>query len=405
MVKAAENKVSPEEIEGFAEPIYQQTLKNILDFAAKLQARHTGYDSVYKFQQRALDLFGIASKRDGIELVPLVRELKGPGDLATANVFLSGKGYTTRKALEEIKKAQLERGLVSLLGYSAFVSDDPASAADSLGRFFKIPSLVVDYFEFCRQHGENFEIRGEAITGTSPSNLQLEDAERQRRLELRVRYDEHLDEQIRRLMNGHADLDLLRGYRFLRATRRGLDTHPAPLNYLNQDGSPAYAGWQKGAVAPMIRDGFLQDGWGFRSSMMLTNPIRTLDDLKNLDAGDLIMLGPNVEILKEWIQRYDLKDESQILALAGNIQDVLKITGDVPLIVFESLAGAPYLFAVSKEPHPKRVFSIRRTCGSGYEYSYVTKPAVYCLDKESTGSNAFVLDKKNLDNLAEKLRL
>ena len=389
--------VSDSDIEAFAKPIMRSRVDAIRDFAGKLQRK---YPTPYDLQQKVFGLFREAEKRHGVTLVPLLRKLNDASDFPTANVFLSKGGSTTRAALEE-RGYMKYPGLAPFLRYQALISDDPRSGAERLGNEFGISFSVCDFLAFCRSRGD-YETFGKAVSGTNPFEPGLPAGEKARRLELRVAYDRALDTAILK----PADLDLLRGYRFTRARRRGFDTHPAPLHYLNADGSPAYAGWQEGPIIKMIEDGFLTEGiggWPFSSSMILTRPIANLDDIQTLDSGELVFRSDDVKIPRNWLGRYDLRTDAGKREMAKVIQGVLKCTGDIPMIIAERY-GLPLMMAVTKE-QCRVEFDVRGDGMAKYELEFCNRPSVFILDRPAGGKNAFDLSKEGFDYLAEKLEL
>jgi len=407
-----EPKVTDAEIKEFATPIMNTRLDALRKFFYRLQKAYNPYG----LQRRAFEFFKEAEQRDHVKLIPLVRKLTSGSDVLTADVFLSGPGSTTQVALKEISRLYNETK-APFVRYRALISDDPRSGAMNLGTGFGLPHLVEDFLQFCTDNGWEFKKFSEAVGGTNPSQKELKHDERQRRLELRVAYDEYLDKRISEDFGNSADLDLLRGYRFMRG-REGFDTHPAPLYYLDENGKPAYAGWHEGPIIKMIEDGFLREQWPFSSSMMLTRPIRTLDDLNELDAGFLVMSGQGIKVGREGSENrneipYELsrklsKPEDR-RELAEVIQGVLKHTDDIPLI-FSELCGLPYLMAVTENPIRAEYLirensgAIRGTPGLPCPETRLTR-GLYVLDHECTLYRSWSPDQDSLNHLAEKLEI
>ena len=156
----------------------------------------------------------------------------------------------------------------------------------------------------------------------------------ERRLGIRNQYGAELMKAVEEKVGLKPDTISLRGYSFpITIPISADDTHPADLSYVEPDtGKPLYPGWQAQGTAKMVMDRHRI----FRSSLIRTTPVNSFDDIKQVDAGELLSLSPG-------LQPSGMPDANAIL-------EAMKRTEDSFLITLKSTGLLNYFWGIGEKP-------------------------------------------------------
>ncbi len=277
----------------------------------------------YQVQEQLLSLWDDLSDQVGLAkgFEPLYRLSDEDSKISCA--ILGSGGFSTGRE-ELARAAALENKLgFSPVSYSAVISNRERSDALTVADEFGLPGLVVDYTEWRKKNDVSGSTKLFGFAADeAPTRAELED-----RLKIKKAYDSELHAAMEAELNGIPESISLRGYDFIltdklfSADTEVDNTHPASLIIREDDGEPAYAGWQESAYNKMVEDGFTS----FQTTLIRVGWIGSYDDLTEVDAGEMLAISPGNQ------GQYDKVEDHYLLTL--------KATGLLP-----------YFWGLSKEP-------------------------------------------------------
>ena len=215
--------------------------------------------------------------------------LEGQNSKITCGILGSG-GFSTGR--EELMKATALKNKLgwSPLNYSAVISNRDRSNAIGVAEEFELPSLVLDYTSWRKENDVSGSTKLFGFTpGEEPERSVLEE-----RIKIKKSFDSALHDEIVDQLGVIPESVSLRGYDFILTDQLFSNdtevdnTHPATLIIREDNGEPAYAGWQESAYNKMRDDGITS----FTTSLIRVGYIGNYDDLIEVDAGELLAISP-----------------------------------------------------------------------------------------------------------------
>jgi len=326
-----------------------------LDLIEKIE--HIAYriwekNTPYQIQEKMLDMWDNIKDETGTKYEPLCKA----DEKLTCAVLGSGSFSTGREELFRAKKLREKLGWTPI-EYVAVITNKEDSKARDVASEYKLPCIAPYYSVWKKENG----ITGNTVIfgfqeDKTPSKEALKE-----RFEIRRKYDDYLKNVILEELGEMPSSLSLRGYNsiliedFFKDKKIQVDnTHPATLIVRENDGKPAYAGWQENAYNKMKRDGHTV----FPTSLIRVSPVGSCDDLNDVDSGELFAISP------------------------GNPDEYVK-TEDYYLLTLKATGLFPFFWGLSEEEK---------------EVSYLTrenKPIkirqreVIVADKVMSGVNAF----------------
>jgi hypothetical protein len=263
----------------------------LMAMATKIWSRHTPSDL-------AAEVRGLwDSMRDdlGYKMEPLCRLQSKGGEGIKCIIMGSGSFSTGGDELRRAEELRLRIGF-NPLQYVAVVTNRAKSNAAKIAEQFKKPLICLDFEQWYR---ENYDGNSQnPIRETRFLYFQGDEDrppmdEIERRLRIRSEYGAELMKAVEEGIGFTPDTISLRGYGFpITFPISADDTHPADLSYVQPDtGSPLYPGWQSQSTAKMVADGHRI----FRSSLIRTPPVSSVEDIGSVDAGELLSLTPGLQ--------------------------------------------------------------------------------------------------------------
>jgi folate-dependent phosphoribosylglycinamide formyltransferase PurN len=297
----------------------KEEIQKIENLALRIWQKYTPF----QLQELMLSLWDDISNQLGMTygFKPLY-PLEGEGDKIRVAILGSGGFSTGREELVKAKELKNNLGS-SPVEYTAVISNRARSNAAAVASEFDLPVIVLDYTQWRKEN----EISGSTklfgfAAGEEPARDVLEE-----RIKIKKSFDAALHDCIIEEVGQIPKSISLRGYDFiltdqLFSKRTEVDnTHPATLIIREDNGEPAFAGWQEDAYNKMRDDGIDI----FTTSLIRVGYIGTYDDLIEVDAGELLAISPGNP------HEYDKREDHYLLTL--------KATGLLP-----------YFWGISKKP-------------------------------------------------------
>jgi folate-dependent phosphoribosylglycinamide formyltransferase PurN len=244
----------------------------------------------FQLQEKLLSQWENIAEKHGLSkdfepLYPVTAE----DEKIKCGILGSGGFSTGRMELEKASALENKLGWAPI-EYSVVISNRNKSNAKSVADEFSVPALLFDYSEWRK---ENNVTGSTKLFGFAPDEQPgreiLED-----RIRIKKSFDSALHNAITEKL-GEIPLSIsLRGYDFiltdeLFTNETEVDnTHPATLIIREDNGEPAYAGWQESAYNKMREDGITS----FTTSLIRVDFIGNYDDLIEVDAGELLAISP-----------------------------------------------------------------------------------------------------------------
>jgi hypothetical protein len=314
------------------EGMRMERVEALMAVAKKVWGRYRPWDLVTDIE----GLWDSVSENLGCRVEHLCRLPSARGDIVKCIIMGSGSFSTGGDELGRAEELRRRIGF-NPIEYVAVVTNKARSNAIKIAEQFSKPLICLDFEQWYRgnidRNSQNpiRETRFVYFRGDSDRRSR---EEVERRLGIRNQYGAELMKAVEEKVGLKPDTISLRGYSFpITIPISADDTHPADLSYVEPDtGKPLYPGWQAQGTAKMVMDRHRI----FRSSLIRTTPVNSFDDIKQVDAGELLSLSPG-------LQPSGMPD-------ANAIQEAMKRTEDSFLITLKSTGLLNYFWGIGEKP-------------------------------------------------------